>query len=376
MTASLTVDAADLYCGGGGSTTGMELAITERGHRMRLVGVNHDPRSVETHRLNHPDADHYCTDVNAVDPNRLVPSGHLHLLWASPECQHFSGTGGRRLSEQRRAGAWAVQHWVERILVDRIIVENVPGFRLWGPLDAKGKPIRKRYGEKFNAWLGALRAHGYTVDWALLNGAHFGAASDRLRLFVQASLDGRITWPDPDPNAARPARDVINWEHRGRVLKPNELCENTLARIEAGLRKFNGEPFIVVLRNHADAQSLDESLPTIAAQGNHLYLAQPFILGQHGGSVPRSIDRPLPAITGDGAIAIIEPSFKPFGIRYRQLQVDELAAGMQFPKGYKFAGTPTHQKKQVGNAVQVGVAAALTRAALYGVSRSDIQEAA
>lgn len=61
---------------------------------MRLVAVNHWPVAIETHQLNHPDARHYCVNLDAARPEELVPEGYLDLLMASPECTHHSRARG------------------------------------------------------------------------------------------------------------------------------------------------------------------------------------------------------------------------------------------------------------------------------------------
>lgn len=53
---------ADLFCGAGGSITGMAQA----GFRP-VIGVNHSPRSIETVSTNHPEADFLCADINHLD---------------------------------------------------------------------------------------------------------------------------------------------------------------------------------------------------------------------------------------------------------------------------------------------------------------------
>jgi DNA (cytosine-5)-methyltransferase 1 len=127
------------------------------------------------------------------------------------------------------------------------------------------------------------------------------------------------------------------------------LAPATLARIEAGLRKFGGkyaEPFLVILRNNATARSIESPVPTITAGGGHVGLCEPFIfahqrrgnqatsinepiqtvtatssdfalvepfvLGQQSGAVPRSVKDPLNTIAAKGAISLIEPFIVPF----------------------------------------------------------------
>ena len=84
---------ADLFCGGGGTSTGMINAFRRAGIRdkdIHLIGVNHWNLAIETNKLNHPFEKLYCSTVENVKPREAVPSGHLNFLWASPECTNHS----------------------------------------------------------------------------------------------------------------------------------------------------------------------------------------------------------------------------------------------------------------------------------------------
>lgn len=70
--------ALDLFCGAGGSSTGMAAA----GVRV-VMAANHWQLAVDVHQANHPKADHDCADISAVDPRRYPATD---ILWASPEC--------------------------------------------------------------------------------------------------------------------------------------------------------------------------------------------------------------------------------------------------------------------------------------------------
>ena len=302
---------------------------------MNLVAVNHWATAVATHTRNHPWAQHVCADLGSVEasPNRLVPGGHLDLLVASPECTHHSNArGGKPCSEQSRASAWHVLHWLERLEVDELLVENVREFQHWGPLGADGRPDRAKRGQTFRGWVGALESLGYTVEWREVNAADYGSATVRRRLFVRASRRGVIQWPEAthakqaegDKAKWKAAREVIDWSiksqsifHRARPLKPK-----TLARIEAGLRKFGGEAFIAVLRGTNEAQvgawakGMDEPLGTVSAGGIHAALCEPFLVEYHspkreGDERVRTVDAPLPTATTENRFALCEPFVVP-----------------------------------------------------------------
>jgi DNA (cytosine-5)-methyltransferase 1 len=350
---------ADLFCGAGGTTTGAMQAIHALDRDVEFVAVNHWPVAIATHSANHPDVRHYCKDLDTANPNEIVPEGRLDLLLASPECRfHSTAQGGRPLDEQNRASAWHVVRWAERLYIKRIVVENVPRFVKWGPLDAKGRPIKKREGELFFAWVHTLEAIGYRVEWRVLNAADYGTPQTRKRLFVQARRDGRrIVWPD-QTHAARgrehmlhgrlktwtPARAVIKFDkyrHKAKPVEEKDLAPKTLERIAEGARRFCGlpftvanrtnnvarsvdepmacvttspgggimlaEPFVVTMRQHTEARSVEEPLTTVTTSGNHHVLIEPFVLPQGGGGVARSIEDPLPTVATDGAIGVLEP---------------------------------------------------------------------
>ncbi len=67
-----TIKVADLFCGAGGTSTGLLLAAEQRGVKLELVAVNHWERAVETHAANHPKAAHHCEDLTTLDPRKAV----------------------------------------------------------------------------------------------------------------------------------------------------------------------------------------------------------------------------------------------------------------------------------------------------------------
>ena len=328
-----TLKVADLFCGAGGTTTGAMQAINALGYDVEFVAVNHWPVAIATHEVNHPNVRHYCKDLDTANPNEIVPEGELDLLLASPECRfHSTAQGGRPLDEQNRASAWHVVRWAERLYIRRIVVENVPRFTKWGPLDRKGRPVKSREGELFMAWVGALEAIGYRVEWRVLNAADYGTPQTRKRLMVQARRDGRrIVWPE-QTHAARgqeetlggvlktwePARSAIDFDKYRHIAKPigeKNLSPKTLARIAEGVERFCSGPvpesFLVELRKHATARSLDEPMATVTTSGNHHVLLEPFVIPQGGGGIARSTEQPLPTVATDGAISVVEAFIVP-----------------------------------------------------------------
>lgn len=322
---------ADLFCGGGGTSTGMIHAFRRAGVTdYQLIGVNHWNIAIETNRINHPFEKLYCSTVQNVKPREAVPSGRLHFLWASPECtNHSRAKGGRPKDEQSRATAWDILKWAQELYIDRIYIENVVEFLEWGPIDVKGRPMESKKGETFRAFVAALESLGYHVDWQKMNAADFGAPTSRVRLIIQAVRGrGKIVWPEPthakEPGVFgekpwRAAREIIDWTIPGKSIfaRKKPLAENTIRRIEAGIRKYWGEwaePFLVILRGTKDSQcrasarKLDEPLPTVSAGGVPAGIVEPFLVRYNGGDERiHSINEPVPVLDCSNRYGMVEP---------------------------------------------------------------------
>lgn len=319
-----TWETADLFAGGGGTSTGLVKAIRERKEEINLVAINHDPEAVRTHELNHPWATHFCQDVEQVNPNEAIPSGHLDLLVASPSCTHHSNAlGGKPRNFQDRDDARIISRWAYKLHIDNILVENVPEFRDWGPLDQNDQPIKAQKGNTFKAWKRGLAALGYNIDQRVLNAADYGDATSRRRFFLIARKgDEAISWPEPTHDKKgsnglmkwRGAREIIDWAIPGESIfeRKKPLSPNTLRRILEGIRKYGGpaaQPFIIQMENGGHVDSIDSPLRTITAnrKGGTATLVQPFIISQGSGGVPREVESPVPTIVGKGAHALISP---------------------------------------------------------------------
>ena len=123
----------DLFCGGGGTSTGMIEAFRKAGANYTLVGINHWQIAIDTNKSNH-DGQWLCASVNSIDPTDVIPSGRLDFLWASPECtNHSRAKGGKPRANQSRCQPEMLLSWIRKLIVRRMYVENVPDFLDWGP---------------------------------------------------------------------------------------------------------------------------------------------------------------------------------------------------------------------------------------------------
>jgi DNA (cytosine-5)-methyltransferase 1 len=316
--------AVDLFCGAGGETTGMIEAFKEAGKEYEMLAINHWDIAIETHSKNHPEVKHKCESIQTVDPWKAIPGGRVHVLWASPECTHHSrARGGKPCSDQSRASAWLVLKWVQELYVDRLYIENVPEFLDWGPLGASGKPLKSKKGQTFIAFVTALESLGYRVDWRIMNAANYGAPTTRRRVILQAVRGkNKIAWPaethtqEPDMFASErwvPAKDIIDWNVKSKSIfnRKKPLAENTLKRIETGIKKYWGEwaePFLVILRGQSKTREINQPLPTVSCGGIHAGIVEPFFTKHYGTGTTCDMKNPLPTVTAGGVnFGLVEP---------------------------------------------------------------------
>ncbi|RLM13336.1 hypothetical protein BIY27_10720 [Gibbsiella quercinecans] len=147
----------DNFAGGGGASTGIEMAIG----RSVDIAINHDPNAIAMHTTNHPDTLHYCESVFDIDPVAATAGRPVGLAWFSPDCRHFSkAKGSKPVKKEIRGLAWIVIRWALRTRFRCGMLENVEEFKTWGPLvaDADGneRPCPARSGETFAAFVSML----------------------------------------------------------------------------------------------------------------------------------------------------------------------------------------------------------------------------
>lgn len=309
----------DLFAGGGGASTGIEQATG----RHVDIAINHDPEAIALHSVNHPQTKHYCSDVFEIDPVTATERRPVGLLWASPDCKHFSkAKGGKPVSRKIRSLAWVVAKWAKAVMPRIICLENVEEFQTWGPLGKDQRPDPKYKGKTFQRWVSTLRNLGYKVEWKELRACDYGAPTIRKRLFLIARCDGLpIVWPEQthgDPKKPETkARNLKPWKTAAECIdwsmpcpsifeRKRPLKEATLQRIAKGIMRYvvnNPQPFIVKT-NHTgpgyDAfrgQSIHEPLDTMTAKNGYA-LVSPVMTEIANASSPRCMpaDEPLRTI--------------------------------------------------------------------------------
>ena len=371
------VTVTDQFCGAGGSSLGATKAGAEL-----VLALNHWELAIETHNTNFPEALHDCTDISACDPRRY-PS--TDILITSPECtNHSLAKGVKRkgqsqpdlfgeykidpAEERSRATMWDVPRFAEYHDYNLIIVENVVDARNW---------------RLYDAWLHAMELLGYAHKSIYFNSMHaHPTPQSRDRMYVVFWKDGNVA-PNLDfrplahcPYCVKDVESVQSWKngrHWGKYRQQYVYCcpqcahqvepyyhcaanvidwsypitrigdrskalsEKTIARIEAGLKKFGGRsmsielaysckedagnrcrplyepsstqtsrqtaglcvpPYIVNFRNNQDLSPVDAPLSTMCTSGSHHgLLMPPFLTSYYGTGGESSVDEAMPTVT-------------------------------------------------------------------------------
>lgn len=366
----------DNFAGGGGASTGIEMAIG----RSVDIAINHDENAVAMHRTNHPDTLHYCESVFDVSPVAATSGKPVGLAWFSPDCRHFSKAKGAKPVEKSIRGlAWIVIRWALDVSPRVMMLENVEEFKTWGPLLAtEMRPDPARVGETFKAFVGMLTTGipadhpalvecceflelspeseqaqqlvaglGYDVDYREMRASDLGTPTIRKRFFMVMRRDDQpIVWPEAthgDPKSPavqagklepfRTAAECIDWTIAARSIfdRKKPLAENTLKRIARGIQRFvidSADPFIVKC-NHTTTrgkydcfrgQALADPLQTITKTHGYA-IAVPHLTKFRTGATGQPVTDPVPTVTagtskrpgGNGhALGIVEAELAPF----------------------------------------------------------------
>ncbi len=328
------------------------------------------------HSVNHPYTNHYQEDVFAINPEETTGGRPVGIMWASPDCKHFSkAKGGAPVEKKIRGLSWVVLRWAMSSVSPRcIFMENVEEIQTWGPLievDGKMRPDPMRAGETFKGFMSMLttgiskdhpafaeaceflkiapdsiqagkliKGLGYKAEWNVLKACDYGAPTIRKRFYMIARRDGLpIVWPKPTHGKGeglkpyRTAAECIDWSIPCPSIfgRKKELAVNTQRRIARGLDKFvikNPQPFIMQMNFENPPQNINKPLSTHTAVNKH-YVAQPkiqpYIMSNNTNNAQHSTKEPLPTVTTGNRNFVCMPSF----IQYHSEQSEREVRGQK-----------------------------------------------
>jgi DNA (cytosine-5)-methyltransferase 1 len=362
--------AADLFAGAGGLSLGLEAS----GWRV-VVGVDHDPEAIETHRHHFGGLalDWDLTKGEKVEEvARLIRLAGVELLAGGPPCQPFSRAGRSKIRHRVREGLrdpyderrelWRSYLEVVKLVRPRaVLMENVPDMAL----DREMFILRTMVHE--------LETLGYSVEERVVDTARYGVPQYRQRLILVALADGTsFTWPPELP---------------GKVSVWNAIGD--LPEVDGGWRPVGGadgwadydKPITSFQRRmragvaDADARKVFDHITRPVREDDVLAFEQmdsttrysdlPIDLRRYRADIfddkykrldEHRLSRTITAHIAKDGYWYIHPR------QNRTLTVREAARLQTFPDWFRFAGPPSAAFRQIGNAVppalgeQLGIA--------------------
>src|SRR5579859_3299603 len=363
-TSELTV--TDLFCGAGGSSDGARRAQLHGETPVTIkLALNHWARAIETHNHNFPATDHDCCDISATDPRRYR---RTKILLAGPSCTNHTIAAGRKkyqrgargttkdmfegwgidpAAEKSRSTMWDVIRFAEHHQYDLIIVENVVEAAQW---------------VLYDAWLLGMKSLGYEHQVVYFNSQFaWPTPQSRDRLYVIFWKQGmrrpnlEFTPPAWCPQCAKNVAAVQSWKRPTQVwgrydrqyvyccpqcasiVRPYYFCAanaidwslpaprigdrahplkpKTIARIEAGLRKFAGRAPLLLMTNQEvpgrNLRSVFDPMQTQTTMVPPCLALPPLViaLDQQGGNggYDYPVSAPFPTQTTNQATGLLIP---------------------------------------------------------------------
>lgn len=179
-------------------------------------------------------------DVDWDEVARVV--GHVDILVSSPPCQEYTKSGAMQEALAKKRGT---------VRGDRSLCDPMAGIYTINAVDAlrplvvfleEAPSYATRASSPFGQIVQGLLDRGYTVDWKVLRIQDYGLPSARERLFMRATLGGKLPpWPAKQPR--------VTWYEAIRHMIPSlplsELSPRQKRDLAAWGMPRRGEPLII-----------------------------------------------------------------------------------------------------------------------------------
>jgi DNA (cytosine-5)-methyltransferase 1 len=339
---------------------GLDLGLEKAGFHL-AVAVENNKYAAETIRINKPNVKVIEEDIQKVSTKEILKAaklkvGEAAIVSGGPCCQAFSTAGSRESLEDPRGGLFREFLRVVREARPRFfIMENVPGM-----LSAaiRHRPLKKRghgypqldpdeeLGSAFGSILKALKETGYYITFDILNAADYGVPQRRERVVFIGSRDGEmITIPEATHSSDK-KDGRKKWVTLSKAIKDLDDKQPEFVQLPPKSKKYLAE--VPEGGNWMDIPARKRRW----AMGN----AYNSWGGRVGFFRRLSWEKPSPSLTTSPiskATMLCHPT------KLRPLSIKEYMAIQQFPKRWKFVGGTSQKYMQIGNAVPIGLGAAV-----------------
>lgn len=338
---------------------GMDIGLEQAGLNV-VLACEIDKRCRETITMNDADVG-LIGDISRYNPSQILEwsglkSDEVDVIVGGPPCQAFSTAGRRKGFEDDRGNVFL--DFIDVILALRpkyAVIENVRGL-LSAPLKhrphverSSSKPLAQDElpGGALHHIIDVLEAGGYRVTFNLYNAANFGVPQVRERLVLLCHRDGD-TLPYLMPTHSNdqpfglPAWKTVR-QAIGNLGPQSDHINFPEGRLKYYRMLNEGQYW-----RHLPAELQQEALGASYFSGG----------GKTGFLRRLAWDKPSCTLVTHPAMPATDICHP---VENRPLSVSEYKRIQQFPDSWKFAGSLIDQYKQIGNAVPVGLGAAIGR---------------
>jgi DNA (cytosine-5)-methyltransferase 1 len=365
--------AVDIFCGAGG----LSLGLKDAGINV-VAAADHDPAAVETHRSNlgNLSFEGDLSDASSfLDQLAKWNIKKVDVVTGGPPCQPFSRAGSSKIRDLVRAGVresmdprtklwWTFVDVIDALEPRVVLFENVPDLASWDD------------GTLLVELLSSLRERGYQTDARILEAFKYGVPQHRTRLFVVGTRGGgHFSWPDPLKKSVT-LKDAIGdlprvgAAHRKLSIKYEKPKSPLQKRLRRDVPK--AEQNIVTDHVTRDVREDDAEAFSLLKPGQ-TYKDLPERLQRYRSDIFDDkykrlkwgeVSRTITAHIAKDGYWYIHPS------QNRTLSIREAARIQTFPDWFRFAGHPSFQYKQIGNAVPPLLAEAVGKSIVAFLSTS------
>lgn len=342
---------------------GLDLGLEQEGFEV-VVAVENDPNAVATIRKNRPGLAVIARGIEHVSSREILDAaglkvGGAFVVVGGPCCQSFSTAGARgSLSEP---GGKLFRHFLRIVSETRpkfFVMENVKGLLSAAiehrPLNQRGPgnpPLKRQeeLGSAFRTICADIKKLSYYSIFDVLNARDYGVPQSRERVVIIGSREGKALAMPNATHAETADHGLLQWSDvHSAFIGLNEVSHQGL--------KFSPE-VISYLRDIPPGGNW-RNLP-LEQQKRALGGAFVSWGGRSGFYRRLAWDRPSPALTTS---PISKATLLAHPVENRPLSVLEYARIQQFPDSWCFEGPLAKQYRQIGNAVPIGLGAAIGRA--------------
>lgn len=322
---------------------GLDLGIERRGFQP-LVCNEIDRSCVETIAENRPNLPVLSTSIDNLRRPDFEEAANdsldnLALVAGGPPCQAFSVFGRRRgLEDKRGRMIFEFLRIVDELRPRVFLLENVRGLHSM-PLTPGAEK-----GSLLDHLIQSFEKVGYRLDCFVVNAVNYGAPQLRERVICIGNRFGQeASFPQPQ-FSNRPADGLPPFATLGDAIG-GDFVDPDPDVMNFSERKLR---YLKMVPPGGNWRSLPADIQK-EAMGKQYYLKG----GRSSTWRKLSFDFPCPTIQtmpNHAATSMCHPT------ELRALTVGECAAVMEFPRAWKFVGTPTEKMRQVGNAVPLRLA--------------------